>query len=514
MGDKQEKHPYLKRSTTNIPPKLNPAKTKSIPSKTIQSTNTLNTRKNTTNSQTNINSNQTKQDTTKTFAETTASSFFPKKDQAIIFNTIEGTPQIEYIKALSTLTNPANILFASRISNNRFCVYLANKNIVNDIIIHNPTISVNNHTIHIRKLINQSKRIILSNVSPIIPHSYISDALINIGINTLAPITFVKAGFSTEALSHIISFRRQTYIKHDDISKLPGSILINYEDEEYRIFITDDTLTCYLCKRSGHTTAHCKTAAMPNLNQHNNKQFSNPPKITESNTHSSNTSFPPIENNIKSSLSPSPTGTSYNVLNNDDTQVDWNNESEQQIIEPSTKLLESNESPTDLYMVNENLTISLSDNNFTDNSNTIEHNIKLGISQTKRPISDTASQKSLETLLIGPTKQPESKKPKICSRSNSITITDDEKIDEALKPAEAFFSSSENISLPFNKFKYIVENFTNKSVNIRSLCDELKTDALVVMSIIEKIHPSIKNRSMKIKLTKLSNLLFQIMPTD
>ncbi|KAF0773522.1 Reverse transcriptase domain-containing protein, partial [Aphis craccivora] len=91
---------------------------------------------------------------------------FPKKDQAIIFNTIDGIPQIEYIRVLSTLTNPSNIKFASRISNNRFCVYFANKSIVENIINQNHTINVNNHIISIRKLINPTKRIIISNVSP------------------------------------------------------------------------------------------------------------------------------------------------------------------------------------------------------------------------------------------------------------------------------------------------------------------------------------------------------------
>lgn len=59
-----------------------------------------------------------KLNTKKTFAETTANFQFPKKDQAFIFNTIEDIPQIEYIRAFSQLTDPNNIKFASRISNN------------------------------------------------------------------------------------------------------------------------------------------------------------------------------------------------------------------------------------------------------------------------------------------------------------------------------------------------------------------------------------------------------------
>jgi hypothetical protein len=71
---------------------------------------------------------------TKTFAETTANTMFPKKDQAIILNTINEIPQIEYVKAFGKITLPKNITFASRISNNRFCIYFRDKNTVDELI--------------------------------------------------------------------------------------------------------------------------------------------------------------------------------------------------------------------------------------------------------------------------------------------------------------------------------------------------------------------------------------------
>lgn len=80
----------------------------------------------------------------------------------------------------------------------------------------------------------------------------------------LTPITFLKAGFTTEDLSHIISFRKQTYVKYEDVPKLPNSLVINFDNTEFRIFLTDDTLTCYLCKRTGHTSANCKNIATQN----------------------------------------------------------------------------------------------------------------------------------------------------------------------------------------------------------------------------------------------------------
>lgn len=96
--------------------------------------------------------------------------------------------------------------------------------------------------IPIRRLINASKRIILSNVYPTIPNQLITNVLHELGIKTTSQISHVKAGFATEQFSHILSFRRQLYINQDIISKLPSSITVTVENITFRIFITDDTV--------------------------------------------------------------------------------------------------------------------------------------------------------------------------------------------------------------------------------------------------------------------------------
>ncbi|KAE9523687.1 hypothetical protein AGLY_015905 [Aphis glycines] len=268
MGDKpnnkSQSKTYLKQSstTTSLKPTMNkitlnatkPSLQSKLPTTTLKSPTKIPVSSKSTLP---LPHQSVDQHTQKLFAETTANFIFPKKDQAIIFNTIDGIPQIEYIRVLSTLTNPSNIKFASRISNNRFCVYFVNKSIVENIINQNHTTNVNNHTISIRKLVNPTKRKIISNFSPIIPHSLILDALTSAGISTASLISFIKPNFSSDDLAHIISFRRQTYINNDDINRLPGSLLIHFKDTDYRIFLTDDTLTCYHCKRMGHISAHC-----------------------------------------------------------------------------------------------------------------------------------------------------------------------------------------------------------------------------------------------------------------
>jgi len=48
------------------------------------------------------------------------------------------------------------------------------------------------------------------------------------------------------------------YINHEDISKLPSSLLININENPFRVFFTNDKITCFLCKSVGHTTTNCK----------------------------------------------------------------------------------------------------------------------------------------------------------------------------------------------------------------------------------------------------------------
>lgn len=499
MGDKSPPkpiHSYLKRSTNKVGQKINtntpsPKSPKSImPKPTNSNSMTSINNKNTPDiTPSNINNINHSKDinTQKTFAETTANISFPKKNQAIIFNTIDGIPQIEYIKAISLITNPLNIKFASRISNNRFSVYFSNSNIVNDIVTNNPTINVNDHVITIRRLENQAKRIIISNVSPIIPHSYITEALNQMGIDTLTPISFLKAGFSAENLSHIISFRRQTYIKFEDSTKLPGSLLIRFEDTEYRIFLTDDIVTCYHCKRTGHTSAHCKNSSEQNKPFHINQEATISSQIE---------TISDIEPNIK----------------NDETlssDINLNMESESNLLLEALSLPSQDNTTIDSLAITSQATDSFLEKYPPINPSTILN---------KRPLSGSSSQKS-PTTTVFPIPSPLSetteiwKKPKIRSRSNSSSRSEEIR-EEALKHIEVYFSNHQSSTVNYLQFKFILEQSTNKKINIHSLCEQVNSDSKSIMDLIDEMRPHINNKSMKTRLTKLSQLLFQTLPSQ
>lgn len=414
----------------------------------------------------------------KTFAETTANTKFPKKEQAIVLNTINDIPQIEYIKALGKITSTKKISFASRISNNRFCVYFTDKCTVDELIQNFSCITINEHQIPFRRLVNPAKRFIISNAHPIIPHDVINEYLILAGIRTLSQITFLKAGFQDE-LAHISSFRRQVYIHPDDIANVPGSIVIRFDNTDFRIFINDDTLTCYTCKQIGHTSNSCKNNLKNTYDNNNSRQ------TTE------------FEEHITSNELNGPHDTSL-------TEIDINDTPNNGVGLNLTKSIQSNK-----YIVIPNEPIKRpppSPSNSSSSAATTHHIDQQVNENFEQP--KTLREKMLDSNKTpGNTLDSAKKQKKSSSLENFHT-----KLNEGLKPVEDLFSNNIEIPISFSQYIYIMENFSNKSINIHTLCDEVNIDVLTLQKITEQVRPLISDRAIKTKLTKLLNLLFQSLP--
>lgn len=121
-------------------------------------------------------------------------------------HTIPDTALFDYIKAIGEIVNPKNFTFASKISNNRVCIYLSSTSIVDKLLKTHDSISVKSTIIPIRRLITPTKRILISNVSPTIPHSIIEKSLENIGLQLVSPVSFLKCGIPDDNYAHIMSF--------------------------------------------------------------------------------------------------------------------------------------------------------------------------------------------------------------------------------------------------------------------------------------------------------------------
>jgi hypothetical protein len=178
-------------------------------------------------------------------------TIFPGKEQAVVCNATDGLMLQDYVRAIGSIVSPKNILFASRISNERICIYLSSKSLVDDVVLNHSSITINDKVVGVRRLINPARRIILSNVCPSIPHHVFENQIRALGFTVLSQMSFVRARILDDEYSHVLSFRRQIYVQPDDAIGLPDSVVLKFDNTNYRIFMTFDDI-CFKCKRIGH----------------------------------------------------------------------------------------------------------------------------------------------------------------------------------------------------------------------------------------------------------------------
>ncbi|CAG5073489.1 Similar to Transposon TX1 uncharacterized 82 kDa protein (Xenopus laevis), partial [Cotesia congregata] len=159
-----------------------------------------------------------------------------------------------------------------------YIIYLATKELVKEFVEVQKTVLIGTQTLNIRPLVNSNKRIILSNVPPIIPHSYILDELHKLNIEIISPLSFLRVGLNEPGFAHIMSFRRQVYIKANDA--------LNYLKffNNYNIYPTTDSPACFICHVEGHLAKECpannpKTSDNPS--QPNQSETQQPPSNRE-----------------------------------------------------------------------------------------------------------------------------------------------------------------------------------------------------------------------------------------
>ena len=367
---------------------------------------------------------------------------FPKKDQGLILECVDGLERNDYIYAIGDIVQPSNILFASRVSNDRICIYLSKKELVDNITDKYDKINIGKFNVNIRPLISKQQRVILSNVSPTIPHSIIEDALETLNINRGSNVSFLKAGCNKDGFTHVLSFRRQVYINPNDANKLPQFLPIDYDDTKYYIYPSLDSLKCFLCKKEGHIAKNCPTNLEPETAKASN---------------------------------------TVNTTNNNTDNVS---------AIPETSQAENNNTLTLTQDITTSQIVNTSNSDATDTKVNLNSN-----KDNKRTHSDTSSQKSSQETDSDNFKIVQAKKK---------NKTDEDELDKKLKSVKEILDQPDKI-LNYTQFKSLLENVkkTKKPVDIvLQYTDNLKRFEAFIKN---DIYPKVQDRSIKWRCTSLLN---------
>lgn len=308
----------------------------------------------------------------------------------------------------------------------------------------------------------------ISNVCPSIPNEKILASLQDINIIPTSQINYIRAGVVMEGYEHVLSFRRQMYINDNDIPKLPGSLVITHNETNFRIFFTNDRITCYTCKMSGHTTLSCK------------KYIKNP------------------DNNMIKTQSTSSTN--------------WDINSSLQ-----TEMIEDTLPP-----MSPNLDKTTSDINM-DTSRTLEEAInilKRLASTTTTPSNPTSphydSSQETNTTIKPPKKillvenkiDPKHPSPsENRSRSNSRNRFSDN-LDSHLESIKHLFDDKTKFKISFDQFTHIIENI-HKHDNPLNIIQEYGLEGNEIITILEITCPYITTKIARNNFTRITNKIFQ-----
>ncbi|CAB0029126.1 unnamed protein product [Trichogramma brassicae] len=180
-------------------------------------------------------------------------------EMAIVMDALDGIKYTDYLKILKNHIDPKKMKYASRISNKRVCVYMDSIESAELLINKVKEIVVNGNTVGIRPLKSPNKRVVISNVSPVISDQVLMDSLAKMGIKPVSRMNRLKITTDDPDLAHISCHRRQVYIKAEDEDKLlPAITLRRGEQTKHVYFSTSNNTRCFNCNEEGHQARHCR----------------------------------------------------------------------------------------------------------------------------------------------------------------------------------------------------------------------------------------------------------------
>lgn len=102
------------------------------------------------------------------------------------------------------------------------------------------------------KTVYKYKRLIISNILPQIRNDIIVNKLKSLNITIRNGITNTRCSTSNKKRNHVLSYRRQFYVKEEDCDKVSNKINTHFNGIQYWIFLGAEVIKCHYCKLSGH----------------------------------------------------------------------------------------------------------------------------------------------------------------------------------------------------------------------------------------------------------------------
>lgn len=399
-----------------------------------------------------------------------------QKNQAIIIDAVDYLTNDDYVDGIETLIPTSEIVSISRISAGRIQIFLSSKPLAEK--LSGATITVKNLKFTIRPLIESNKRLVMSNVQTHIPNELLLEALSKHGIIPVSSVQHIKASLSKPGRSHILSHRRQVYIKEKDVTKSPESFQITYEDTPYWIFLSTDSTICFICKQAGHLAKAC-----PNTNQSRSEASSLQSSInhSQSNAHAHNSS--PKSPSERNNADPVPT-----LQRNEDVSTTLNEPSSQtEDITDTDRIMEPNNDKKRTHSI-----ISSNDSQHETIPQLDNESIK---TPPKPPAKKRTKKGKTENLGVSPSN--------LETEEDSTQETDtEEDMDKKLKNIKVYLSDKNTI-LNYTQFKSLLENVQGaKNPTDIALQHTQDLEALIKF-IKEDIYPNANNRSIKYRCTSL-----------
>lgn len=147
-----------------------------------------------------------------------------------------------------------NIMSASRM-NKAMVVFLKEVEMVNHLV--ECGLTVQDVFLPVLPLSNLSKKVMLSNVPPFISDKALEGILARYG-KLVGPIKMIPLGLKTPELKHVMSFRRQAVtILSAEFAALEVSVKFTVLAKDYTIFISTESMKCFLCGKYGHIKTAC-----------------------------------------------------------------------------------------------------------------------------------------------------------------------------------------------------------------------------------------------------------------